>query len=135
MIYNGYDHEDQLPEAISQSDKIVRLVYTGELYNGKRDLSPLFQAISTLLKEQKIQPEDIEIIYAGKSGDCFVSQISCFPGIKYTNCGFISRQDALALQSGADLLLLASWCEPNEKEVLTGKFFEYLQMKKPISIK
>ena len=132
LIYNGYDSEDPLPETVLQHEKIVRLVYTGELYNGKRDLSPLFQAISNLQQDHIIQPEDIEIIYAGKSGDCFVSQISCFPKIKYTNLGFVSRKDALFLQAGADLLILASWCEPNEKEVLTGKFFEYLQMKKPI---
>ena len=132
LIHNGYDSEDQLTEDVSTNDKTVRLVYTGELYNGKRDLSPLFQAIYILQREHRIQPEDIEIVYAGKSGDSFASQISRFPQIKYTNSGFVSRNEALALQAGADLLILASWCEPNEKAVLTGKFFEYLQMRKPI---
>lgn len=132
VIPNGYDSEDPVPTAAESADSIVRIVYTGELYNGKRDLTPLFRAISELEKQKKIGSEDIEVVYAGKSGDSFFSQISRFPGIKSSCLGFVSREKALTLQSGADILLLASWCEPNDKEVLTGKFFEYLQMKKPI---
>jgi glycosyltransferase involved in cell wall biosynthesis len=132
VIPNGYDTEDTVPASGESSPGPVRIVYTGELYNGKRDLTPLFEAVNELEQEKKIASEDIEVIYAGKSGSSFLSQISRFPGIKSRNLGFVSREEALAMQSGADILLLASWCEPNEKDVLTGKFFEYLQKKKPI---
>ena len=131
-IYNGYDSEDPLPNEMAATGNTVQMIYTGELYNGKRDLTPLFQAILELQKEKRIHTEDIEIVYAGKSGDTFTAQISRFSDIMYKNLGFISRQEALALQYRADILLLASWCEPNEKKVLPGKLYEYYQMKKPI---
>lgn len=132
VIPNGYDSEDTVQVSAVSPSGPVRIVYTGELYNGKRDLTPLFEAITELEKNDKIKPEDTEVIYAGKSGSSFLSQLSRFPGIKSRNLGFISREEALSLQSGADILLLATWCEPNDKEVLTGKFFEYLQMKRPV---
>ncbi len=132
VIPNGYDSEDAFPAAEARSEKTVRIVYTGELYNGKRDLTPLFEAVKKLVSENKLSYEDIEVVYAGRSEGVFLSQVGSFPGIRAVNLGFISREEALSLQSGADMLLLATWCEPSDKEVLTGKFFEYLQMKKPI---
>lgn len=133
LITNGYDHED-----ISRVNKKMivggplRIVYTGDLYNGRRDLTPLFHAITKLFTDRIISPDDIEIIYAGKSEDSFCSQIANYKEIHYSSVGFLSRDESLSLQANADILLLASWCEPNEKSVLTGKFFEYLQMEKPI---
>lgn len=132
IIPNGYDLEDSFSAINMKNGMALRIVYTGELYNGKRDLTPLFKAISELIEDGIIKSKDIEMVYAGKSYDCFKSQIDVFPEICYRNLGFVDRQEALSLQSSADILLLASWCEPNEKEILTGKFFEYLQMKKPI---
>ena len=132
VIPNGYDAEDTVISDNINKDGALTVVYTGELYNGKRDLTPLFSAITGLQNVQKLDLHDLKIIYAGKSGSVFESQISPYPGIEYENLGFIPRQDALKLQAEADMLLLASWCEPNEKSIITGKFFEYLQMRKPI---
>ncbi len=132
VIPNGYDAEDTVVTESKNTGMPLSVVYTGELYNGKRDLTPLFRAIFDLKTAQKLDFDDLQIIYAGKSVDVFESQISSYPGIRYENLGFIPRSDALKLQADADILLLASWCEPNEKSIITGKFFEYLQMKKPI---
>ena len=132
VIPNGYDPEDTVTADSKNAESLLSIVYTGELYNGKRDLTPLFRAIFDLKSAEKLSFDDLEIIYAGKSGDVFEKQISSYPGIRYNNLGFIQRRDALTLQAKADILLLASWCEPNERSILTGKFFEYLQMRKPV---
>ena len=134
VIPNGYDREDLIAVSSEKTKhkKTLQIVYTGELYNGKRDLTPLFRAITHLCSDNSITSNDIEVIYAGKSGDVFVNQIRQYPEVHYQLKGFLPRNDALFLQANADILLMASWCEPNEKSIMTGKFFEYLQMDKPI---
>lgn len=134
IVPNGYDQEDisVLSFKKTKSSMSIQIAYTGELYNGKRDLTPLFRAINHLCSEKSITYDDIEIIYAGKSADVFRKQASQYADIHYQVKGFLPRNEALSVQADADILLLASWCEPNEKSILTGKFFEYLQMDKPI---
>ncbi len=131
VVYNGYDLEDVAAfEPIS--DGILRMVYTGELYSGQRDLTPLFKALDVLSKRGKIDLSKVLITYAGNSGGVFEHQIKPYPDIKYENRGFIPRSEAIRIQLDSHILLLASWCHKNDKFTLTGKFFEYLGAKRPI---
>lgn len=131
IIFNGYDSED-IPTVTPKNDGILRMAYTGELYSGQRDLTPVFKALSKLADDGKIDLSKIQIVYAGKGGSIFLSQIAPFSNIPFVNKGFISRNEALQLQLESDILLLASWCYKGDKHTLTGKFFEYLGMNKPI---
>jgi len=131
VIYNGFDSAD-IPEVSVTPDGILKLAYTGELYSGRRDLTPIFKALDTLAKEGKIDISKVQVIYAGNSGGIFEEQIRPYQNIPYLNKGFIPRSEALSLQLSSDILLLASWCHKGDKHTLTGKYFEYLGMKKPI---
>ena len=131
IVYNGYDSAD-IPIAVPQNDGILRMTYTGELYSGQRDLTPVFKALSKLSDEGKVDLSKIQIVYAGNGGGIFEKQISPFPNIPFANKGFVPRSEALELQLKSDVLLLASWCYKGDKHTLTGKFFEYLGMNKPI---
>ena len=132
VVYNGYDPDDRVGMTQTDNDGVFRLVYTGELYNGRRDLRPVFCALSRLAEHGKVDLSKIEVVYAGKSGNVFEEQVAQFDAIKYCNKGFISHQAAMNLQDRAQILLLASWCSRDEKYTLTGKFFEYLSADKPI---
>jgi len=70
VITNGFDEEDLLDIHLetrcnSNYNELV-FSYTGVLYEGKRDLSPLFSALSKLAVEKKIDLQKIKFIYAGK---------------------------------------------------------------------
>lgn len=131
LLPNGYDTEERIKQC--HCDKTsFRIVYTGELYNGKRDIRPVFEALSQLAIEGKIDLQNILFIYAGKSGNNFKEQINDFPQIRHEDKGFIDRSESLMLQAEADALVLCSWCGPREKHVITGKFYEYLNAYKPL---
>lgn len=131
VIYNGYDRDD-IPNVTAKSDGILKMAYTGELYSGQRDLTPVFKALYKLSDEGKVDLSKVQIVYAGNGGGIFESQIAPFEKISFLNKGFVSRKEALQLQLESDVLLLSSWCYKGDKHTLTGKFFEYLGMNKPI---
>lgn len=131
IVYNGFDKED-IPAVTPKNDGILRMTYTGELYSGQRDLTPVFKALYKLSEEGKVDLSKIQIVYAGNGGGIFESQIAPFEKIPFLNKGFVPRLEALQLQLESDILLLSSWCYKGDKHTLTGKFFEYLGMNKPI---
>ena len=131
VVYNGYDVDDIMPRA-PIFDGILRLVYTGELYSGQRDLTPLFYALSSLSEQGRIDLSKVCVRYAGNSGGIFEQQIKQFAAIPYENSGFVPRKDAMRMQQESNILLLSSWCHKNDKFTLTGKFFEYIGVERPV---
>ena len=76
---------------------------------------------------------DLAVHYAGKDFNILKNQASNF-GMEQILCdhGFVPRDQSLSMQLGADILLHASWNSIGYTGVLTGKFFEYMMMDKPI---
>ncbi len=131
VITNGYDPRDRVPRAFP-NDGIFRFVYTGELYNGKRDMTPLFRALQALASENVVDLNRVEVLYAGKSSGVFMEQLRQYPEIKGIDCGFVSREKAMEMQDRSQIPVLCSWCTKEDKHTLTGKFFEYLSAEKPM---
>lgn len=135
VITNGFDHEDRnkLANAEVGPEQKLRLLYTGQLYSGKRDLSIVFRAIRDLKNEGKVDLLKVNVLYAGWHGDEFIQQAQQYDMQSIArNMGFVSRVDALTLQSTCNVLLLASWNNVGSTGIVTGKFLEYLMMNKPI---
>jgi glycosyltransferase involved in cell wall biosynthesis len=135
VINNGYDEDDYnaLPGMrIFPDDGKIRVVYTGSLYPGKRDPSPLFQAIARLTEQSLISPNDLEVIFASKLLD--VAELATASGVlPYVKClGFLPREEALRMQRDADALLFLEHEAPGVEGILTGKLFEYLYAGPPI---
>jgi hypothetical protein len=132
VIYNGYENKiDFKPNKIHSN--VLKISYTGALYAGKRDMSLLFRAISELINEDKIQPNNIELHYAGTSSKDFLKQAHSF-GISEIvhDYGYVSRDQSIQLQKSSDILVVLSWNTIREQGILSGKFLEYLQVLKPI---
>ena len=139
VIFNGYDHEEWT--ALSQapffpSDGIFRIVYTGTIYEGSRDPSPLFEAIKDLDRAGEVTPDRLQIYFYGDSAN--VADIARkYRVLSYIQeGGMLGKQDALRTQRDANLLLFLESAPTNgslsAQGVLTSKIFEYMASGTPV---
>jgi len=130
VVLNGIDFDDYPAHPVVPFRKgSVQILYTGRIYEGKRDPTPLFQALKLLgpLKEK------VEVAFYGDNLNSVArsarrsgvqSHVSVHPPVPY--------KESLRMQSESDVLLLLLWNHPGEKGVYTGKLFEYLGAGRPI---
>jgi len=134
VITNGFDLDDIKPIApIKFENEIINFVYVGALYQNKRDFAQFFNTINDLIKSGLFEVNNIAIHYAGRDFEILWNQASkcCLTKILHDH-GYLPREQSLALQLGADVLLHASWNATGNTGVNTGKIFEYMMIKKPI---
>src|SRR5690606_34909448 len=113
--------------------KVVRIVYTGSIYVGKQDPSPLFSALHNLKAQKKLSPERLQVIFAGATVDKVKSVAKLHDVEEFCQfLGFLSREDALRMQRDCDALLFLEYVSPGVDGILTGKLFEYLFSGRPI---
>lgn len=129
VIFNGFDAGDidLLPvESAFPDDGVLRIVYTGSIYAGKQDPSPLFKAIAQLAAESILTTNDMQVLFCGNNAN--VNEIAQAEGVaeyvKYL--GFLPRNQALQLQRDASVLLFLAFESESAQGILTGKLFEYI---------
>jgi glycosyltransferase involved in cell wall biosynthesis len=134
VIYNGYDPDDYgaLKQNPRKTNDIFTIAYTGTIYRGFRNVSPLFEAVSHLKKRNIISQNDLRIVFAGANADVGDIAESYNVSEFYSYLGFLPREDALQLQYDADALLFLEYNDPNVPGILTGKLFEYLYIAREI---
>lgn len=135
VIYNGFDPEDYESLPIAKAypkDSIFRIVYTGSIYTGRRDPSPLFRAILQLHDRGQVTPQQLRIIFYGNNSDMslMAKRFNILDYVEYG--GFLPRQEVLCFQRDADALLFLEFESDNARGILTGKLFEYLFAGPPI---
>lgn len=132
VIYNGYAAEDFPPTPPSAGDggPVLTIRYTGTIYRGFRDPSPLFAAIGLLPDAFRNR---VTVEFRGDIGNelhelaagCGVDdRIAIRPRVPY--------RKALQLQMEADVLLLLQWNDARDEGNLPGKLFEYFYARRPI---
>lgn len=133
VIPNGYDAEDfdGRVGAGWPDPQVLRIAYTGGIYPGYRDPSPLFRAIglSTDLRRR------VEVHFYG-SDPRLVSTLARDHGVESTVFihGRIDHGEALRVQQASDILLLMQWDNPREQGNVPGKFAEYFGARRPILV-
>lgn len=133
---NGFDIDDleALPvPSIFPDDGKFRIVHTGSIYLGKRDPTPLFQAIRQMQMDSEAHLDRLEVVFAGlrqANLDALIKEYGVEKWVK--SVGFVSREDALRMQRDAHRLLFLPWNDPSVDGVLTGKIYEYLVSGTPI---
>ena len=107
-------------------------MYAGSLYNGKRNPSILFEAVSQLIEENKIDSDKITIDFYGDTAN--LEELSKKYNIEsiVSIHGKVSHDEVLQNQMNSDVLLLISWMNEKEKMFMPGKVYEYMGSKKPI---
>lgn len=132
VIPNGFDEEDYA-ESVPLTSKFT-ITYTGSVYRGKRDPTPLFEALKPLREQNVISPDNFEARFFGGSSLNII-----FPAIKECNLDdvvkiydYIPFRESVTKQKESTALLLLSWNDPRDKGTLTGKVYEYIGAGRPI---
>lgn len=130
VIFNGFDPGDYpSPSVIPSRDNFIKIVYTGTIYEDRRDPYVLFQALQKL----ETLAEKVRVAFYGRylGG---ISELSKQYGVEHLVeiNEMVSYEESLRLQSEADILLLLLWNDPKERGVYTGKLFEYIGARRPI---
>lgn len=132
VVHNGFDTDDEVAPA-GAGRHVKTIVYTGILYKGTRDPSPLFAAMELLREEGRLRPSDLIVEFYGPPADWLAGLASRYGvGDMVSIKGRVKREVALRCQREADRLLLLESGEDDAKGVLTGKVFEYLAANRPI---
>ena len=131
VILNGFDIDskllhDNLNNRPNYKNNNLKIVYTGMIYIGRRDPTPLFKAIS------EIDTNNIVVEFYGTSSDVILKYFNGNLPNHIKCMGHVDREIALFHQKNADYLLLLESSEEDAKGVLTGKVFEYIASGTPI---
>lgn len=134
MILNGYDPADfdfPLSENLTTPSQPLVIGYTGGIYTGKRDPTPLFQAIRQLGADGA----GIRVIFCGTEPE-HVWPVAERAGVKYQVEVLppVSYQQSLEFQRRSDVLLLMQWNDPREQGSCPGKLFEYIASLRPVLV-
>lgn len=132
-LYNGFEPIENDNLGIIPADGTLSFCYTGQLYSGKRDVSPMFNALSELQREQRINLDNVIFSYAGNGFDELKQQAERY-GVEMIlrNCGYLGRDEIQKLQAGSDIFTVLSWNTKKAHGVLTGKFYEGIRCGRPI---
>lgn len=131
IVMNGFDPSDypSRDRRASSENNSVRILYTGVVYEGRQDPSPLFAALKALGTEM----ESVEVVFYGSFLQK-IRELIAVHGVErvvQVNDPVPYRQ-SLQMQTEADVLLLLLWNDPEHKGVYTGKLFEYIGARRPI---
>jgi hypothetical protein len=130
LVLNGFDPPDYpVTGNIPFRDGSIHIVYTGMIYDGRRDPSPLFQALVLL----GTLAEQVRIDFYGRYLGA-IREANGYNEVKHLVQVHspVPYRDALQLQSQADVLLLLLWDNVKDRGMYTGKLFEYIGASRPI---
>ena len=128
-VSNGYDI-DEVPLVQNREEGVFTILYAGNLSHS-RNPRPLFEAIEKCIAKGLIPKKSIKVCFLGSS-EKFVEHFDLhrFKTVSFSCEERVSRIKALSRIRSASVLLVLS--HPNEKGVLTGKVFDYLNSRRPI---
>lgn len=125
-VRNGTDTKVSAGKALAGGGGAKFVVtYTGILYGATRDLRPALRAFQSL-------GIDVNVRFYGSEAEQIANYKREFSEIEISDCGRVSRDQALAAQRAADVLLIGLGTDQIEQSFLPGKFFEYVASGRPI---
>ncbi|MBI3502488.1 MAG: glycosyltransferase family 4 protein [Bacteroidetes bacterium] len=131
VITNGYD-EDDLYKGEIIPDKKFSIAHIGSITPSRNPVA-LWKTLLELVKENSSFGNDLEIKLVGKADVSVEKSLKEFDLEKFVNkISYLPHSEVAKLQQQAQVLLLLLNNTPNAKGILTGKFFEYLSVKRPI---
>jgi glycosyltransferase involved in cell wall biosynthesis len=131
VVMNGFDPADYPEPAPRAAGGPLHIVYTGMIYPGRRDPSPLFEAMRRLGEAG----EHVRVSFYGRYlGE--VAELARRHGVqdRVEAHESVPYRDALRLQRQADALLLLPGNEPAANGAYGGKFYEYLGARRPMIV-
>lgn len=130
-IPNGFHPRDNSRNAVSNSG-CLNIVYTGILYDGRRNPIPFILESENIARELGIT-KDIHIHFYGPREELLIQKIGALKlAINVSFHGEVSHEEAILAQLSADALLYINSNLPGDEGVASAKLFEYLSVGKPI---
>lgn len=129
-IFNGVI----IRQPVSQKNETFTFLFTGSLYDGLINPLLFFQCVENLLAKNILDISKVQIIYAGKDSQRWLSYAHAFLSVSHITKVYdvVPHGVALEMQLKSNVNLLLTWNDDNVKGILTGKFFEYLGARNPI---
>ena len=129
VIHSGFDPQARSASSTSHDSLQLTIVHLGWLYGGKRNPTPLFEALRLMGDNSR----RIRVEFYGEEG-ALVERLARSCGVENSVAarGPVSHAESLARQAAADILLLLTYDAPGEECVVPGKLFEYLGAGRPI---
>ena len=131
VVTNGFDYDDIQSENI-EKDKKFSISHIGSMVR-TRNPKTLWQALGSLIAENKISANHLEIKLVGKVDFSIIEDLKKNNLFEFLNkIDYLPHNQVTKVQQQTQVLLLVINDTPNAKMILTGKFFEYLSAKRPI---
>jgi glycosyltransferase involved in cell wall biosynthesis len=131
VITNGFDAENSEAQT-NEWDTKFSISHIGSLLS-ERNPKNLWKALAKLVKENSDFEKDLELKLAGTVSEEVINSIkSAGLGDKLQLLGYVSHNQAIALQQKSRLLLLIEINSEETRGIIPGKLFEYLMSKRPI---
>jgi hypothetical protein len=129
---NGFD-PDEYPSGAAELDSSFSITYTGDLYQGKRNPSLLFEVLAEMIAAGAIRKDVLELNFYGSSDHWLPAAASRFGLADVLRIhGFVPRGESLRRQRESQILLLLGRNVPSDSGCYPGKLFEYLAARRPI---
>lgn len=125
LLMNGADCKPSSFVFEGYRDAPLVFSYTGILYKGKRDLSPVLDALAVVPFASRVDFYGAESFYVGLLAKRYGSGA-------VNDCGRVGKGEVKKVQANSHFLVLALGDDEFERTVLPGKFFEYLETGRPI---
>ncbi len=130
-VPNGYDSADFPKITPTRNDKFT-ITYTGSLY-GRRNPAAFFAAIQMLIDSEFFTKDDIHLRFVGRFG---TEVEEMYNNASFKDCietiSYVPHHKSLEYLMTSDALLLIVDESKESNEIVPGKVYEYVGVKKPI---
>ena len=132
VLKNGISEMHRTQKNAKAFEKFT-ICYTGSLYPDFQSANIFFKIISELVNLNRIDPNKIQLIYAGKDSAIWGKWINNYELDNMSIIhGSLPLEQSKELQHKSHLNLLLSWSSSNLGGILTAKFYEYIAAGNPI---
>jgi len=130
VTMNGFDPKDFTFEIERPApSQRLEIIYAGALYPGRRDPSPLFEAI----QKAGLSPKQVRVTFYTDYNDVVHNLAEKFNVANHLSLLTpTDYQTILRVQKASDILLLLQWIDPRNDGNVPAKVFEQLALRRPI---
>jgi len=130
-VPNGFDSSDFPKVDIINNDKFT-ITYSGSMY-GRRNPASFFEAMEELMSEGKINKSELHLRFVGRFGN---EVLDMFNKATFKDSieivSYVPHSESIGLLMLSDALLLVVDESKESEEIVPGKVYEYIGVKKPI---
>lgn len=130
-IPNGFDSADFPKWNYKRGDKFV-LTYAGSMY-GRRNPKTLLKAINVLLSHGKIDRNKLNLRFIGRFGQDIIEEFNASGLIDIIEIiPYLPHDESIKKLIESDALLLVVDDAKESSEIVPGKVYEYIGVRKPV---